>query len=216
MPIENIDRVTLYDETAVYSFLHDLFRYPTRDQWNWLNRDEVRTVMETLVQQYMPNDFRLSSIYPQNQAEYEETFIAMFEVGVPHPPCPLIETHWNKTEPVSNILHENILFFKAFGLRLKSMTEETSDHLRYQLEFYRYLSTMLLRALHTGRVGDTAAQLIQARRDYRRRHLANWIPLAADHIDGIAPDCWCSGWVRLLERCVAQQAEYDSPSNRMD
>src|SRR3989338_320194 len=118
---------TLTELVAIWSFLHDLFRFPDNNQWQWLHESRVKqawTVIRALVSAEMPNDMPL----PESFEVYEQDYISAFEVGTPQPPCPLIESHWNKRDAVPKILHENILFYRQFGLILRSTSSETADH----------------------------------------------------------------------------------------
>ncbi len=194
----------LFEESKIFLFFHDLFRYPTQEQWEWLNLHEVKMVMESLLREYEIHEAG-KNVYPKSYEDYEENFLRFFEVGTPHPPCPLIESHWNKNEPVPKILHENLMFYKAFGLQLKKDAEETADHLRFQLEFYSYLITLSLKKLRTGGSVEPLDQLLKARRDYLHRHLLNWIPAAAKRIKQAAPESFGTVWLHLLECCLAEQ-----------
>ena len=83
---------------------------------------------------------------PASFHSYEEQYVAAFEVGLPHAPVPLIESHHRRGEPVPRVLHENILFHRAFGLQIKEDSLESSDHLRYQLELLARLCELGARA----------------------------------------------------------------------
>jgi len=137
---------------------------------------------------------------PVSYEEYAEDYISTFEVGLPAPPCPLIESHWNKRDPVPKVLHENMLFYKQFGLELRSSSNETADHLRHQLEFMHHLCRTEAEAIATGQV-EYVDQYARARTDYTNRHLRFWIPLAHAAIDAIKPELWCTKWMDLLSRC---------------
>lgn len=159
---------------AAWSFVHDLFRAPDERQWKWLVSKEVvearRSLREALGLATGPD-----AGVPDSAAQYETEFIAAFDAGAPTPMIPLLESHYNKREPVPRILHENILFYSAFGLKLRDSAAETADHLKYQLEFVSYLYR-----LESGptAVGVGCSQIRTARREYVGRHLLSWLPAA--------------------------------------
>lgn len=196
----------LLEDSHTFAFLHDLFRYPTQEQWVWLNQPETEKALTALFQFYEIN-CSTDHHRPIGFDDYHQSFISLFEVGVPHPPCPLIESHWNKKEPTSTILHENLLFYRLFGLKLKAESEETSDHLRFQLEFYRRLLTLSVKAASDEESSDRLNQLKRARRDFLQRRLATWTPLAVDAAQTAAPASCYLYWLRMLDQSVARQLE---------
>lgn len=191
---ENTQTGQLQEEAALWKFMHDLFRSPAIEQWNWLYEDRTQKAWALLVQNtgaQVPETLP----FPSSPLEYEQDYIAFFEVGVPEPPCPLLESHWNKRDPLTKVLHENMLFYKQFGLQLRSSGHETADHLRHQLEFMRYLCGMEIKH------GPLAEQIALARQEYRIRHLSSWIPRAALHLESAAPGSWAAQWMSLLAAC---------------
>ncbi len=194
---ENMRLDSLQEEAALWRFLHDLFRSPSPKQWNWLHDRRTQEAwmllgreMGVTVPEPLP--------FPSSLLEYEQEYIAFFEVGIPEPPCPLLESHWNKRDPLTKILHENMLFYKQFGLQLRSSAYETADHLRHQLEFMRYLCVMEIKHV------PLAEQIALAREEYRIRHLLSWIPRAAFHLESVAPDSWAAHWMSLLSACCGR------------
>lgn len=202
-----IDKQEYVKESALFAFLHDLFRYPTQEQWEWLNRSEIQNVIDSLISVYFIHEKIHFHRYPNSLEEYEETFITLFEAGLPHPICPLIESHWNKKDPIPKILHENILFYHTFGLELKEEAKETADHLRFQLEFYSHLTKLLANEDYIDEMNDKTSQILQARTDYLHRHLLSWIPFAAQKLQDTATDSYFTLWMKLLERCVTEQSD---------
>jgi TorA maturation chaperone TorD len=204
---------------GAWLFVHDLFRSPDERQWEWLSSSDVLAARRRLGEAL---GVKPPEEWPASPRSYESEFIAAFDAGAPTPLIPLLESHYNKREPVPKILHENILFYSAFGLKLKDSAAETADHLRYQLEFVGYLYRLESRGdcepdrssgpsqpgqLATARAdADSLAhgcsQIRAARRDYVSRHLLSWLP-AACHKAANAP----FGWAREhlgLARALAE------------
>ena len=195
---------TLAELVAIWSFLHDLFRFPDDNQWQWLHEPRVKqawTVIRALVSAEMPNDMPL----PESFEVYEQDYISAFEVGTPEPPCPLIESHWNKRDAVPKILHENILFYRQFGLILRSMASETADHLRYQLEFNHYLCRMELEAYNNAKSDEILDSIRRGRKDFLDRHMNSWIPRAAQEYGSKYPGSWPAAWMTFLVACCTAQ-----------
>ncbi len=190
------------EEAAGWAYLHDLFRKPSPEQWEWLRSEPAQAAWRILAGQANMNDCPLLPV-PGAYEVYVTEFISTFEVGVPHPPCPLIESHWNKRAPVPKVLHENMLFYKQFGLELRSSANETADHLRHQLEFMHYLCRKEFEALTAGQF-ENAGQIARATSEYVARHLACWLPKAFSHLRDECPGLWCTHWMRLLSGMCQQ------------
>lgn len=163
---------------AAFSFTHELFRPAASEQYEWLIGETCAESWRYLTQAFPHFQDHLD--LPPAFGDFESRFIATFDVGVPAPPVPILESHYNKRDPLPKILHENILFYQQFGLRLSSASNESADHLRHQLEFVSYLFSLLARAEASSDPGtpDRAAQICQALEDYLSRHLLSWLPQA--------------------------------------
>lgn len=188
---------------AAFRFAHDLFRAPGAAQWAWLNSTETRadwarwTAAVELAAGTAPD-------LPDDPAAYETEFIAAFEAGVPNAPVPLIESHYNRRDPVPRLLHENILFYRAFGLQLKDSSAETSDHLRHQLEFVAWLLELEADRADDAEAGERRDQLRRGRAEYAARHLLSWLPRAVEKAEG-APRRWTPDYLTLAA-CLAELA----------
>ncbi len=196
----------LLEEAAIWQFMHHLFRLPDPSQWEWLGDPLTQRAWGLLASATEGVAAKLP--VPDDYAAHEVEYIAAFEVGAPSPPCPLIESHWNKDEPAPRILHENVLYYQGFGLELRSAQGETADHLRYQLEFLRHLCISEAEATDA----SVAEQFALGRRDFTARRLRTWVPLAASHIREIAPDAWYTHWVLLLESLIVTGDAGSQPS----
>ena len=200
-----IHRAELMEELTLWRFLHDLFRYPDAGTWVWLHEPRVAEAWQRM-QQLVPDGESPAGL-PATYHAYEEEYLAAFEVGMPYPRCPLIESHWNKRDPVPKVLHENILFYKRFGLQLRASANETADHLRHQLEFLAHLCALELDALNADDAENHAEQAAHARLDYLERHTGYWVPRATAFLRQEAPDSWPAAWMNVLEGACAWAME---------
>lgn len=115
-------------------------------------------------------------------SSYEAAYIALFEVGVPEPPVPLLESAHSRRAVPQEIVLDCVNFYDILGLRPSGSTFP-ADHLVTQLEF---LATV--RYLREHQAGSEGAQpLRRLERDFIERHLLNWLPVAQEKIDRIAP-----------------------------
>jgi DMSO reductase family type II enzyme chaperone len=200
----------LLEQAATWRYLHHLFRFPSPTQWSWLRGRETREAWRLLAARCKAPDTPAALRLRRSYVGYEQDFLSAFEVGAPNPPCPLIESHWNRRDPVPKVLHENMLFYKRFGLELRSSANETADHLRHQLEFLQYLCLMEARARADGSE-EIAAQTAWARTEYLERHVASWVPRAQEKLGQLAPRSWPATWMRLLSSCVEEWATASPP-----
>ncbi len=211
---------TAHDEellalAASFHYLHNLFRTPGPAQWEWLTSEECGAFWRALAEHLDVADGAEELGLPPDPSEYESQYIAAFEAGAPHPPVPLIESHHNHRDPVPRVLHENVLFYSAFGLRLRSGANETADHLRHQLEFVAHLLRLEAEdpALDEpaeapvcpatlAPANEKRDQIRRARREYLERHLSSWIPRAAE-IAADAPYPWVRRYLEMTREAVS-------------
>lgn len=195
--------------SAGFRFLHDLFRPVTREQFDWLQSEPVRKAWQGLAEAFgLQQAPRLP--LPAGYADFEQNYLATFDVGLPHPPCPLIESHWFPGEPGSKVQHENVLFYRHFGLKLRSAENEPPDHLRHQLEFMSHLAYLEKQALNQSGEQDRALQICRAQADFLDRHLGRWVPRAAAAIRKAGAPIWAQAWLEMLAawcRSVEADAE---------
>ena len=178
MSVNGSYRWSTVELATAFSFAHDLFLPPDPGQHSRLVGESCAASWRYLADVFPQLGDHLDM--PSEFSDFESRYIATFDVGVPTPQVPLLESHYNKRDPLPRILHENILFYQQFGLRLSSTSNESADHLRHQLEFVSYLLTLLARAeSHQDSVNrDQAGQIRRAINDYTSRHLLTWLPQA--------------------------------------
>lgn len=188
----------LQQKAAAWKFLHDLFRPPSTEQWKWLHATSTLQAWRLLAE-FNRGSRGLLSLLPLDYQAYQETFLAAFEVGEPHPPCPLMESHWIKSKPASALLHENLLFYSAFGLKLSGGKSETADFLSSQLEFMHYLGRLGFAAASDGD-RDRLSQIQRAEADFLNRHLLSWLSPAAERAKSEFSDEWPAALLGCLFR----------------
>ncbi len=111
---------------------------------------------------------------PRTLESLEVEYLAAFEVGAPHAPVPLNESHWIP-RPTSQVLAENARFYGAFDMKL-APGGELPDHLTSQLAFVEYLLWLLGSRESLGLPVDDQRWALG---DVVALHLASWVPAAA-------------------------------------
>jgi len=148
------------------------FGLPTPERYDWLCRPDLAVALESLWQSLgVPGEFPAPGRFDDYE-DYESTYIALFDVGVPEPPAPLLESAHNKAVPPQQTALENVDFYEVLGLK-HNPSQFAPDHLVTQLEF--------LAALSFARENSTEAanksNLDRLERDFLARHLLNWLPI---------------------------------------
>jgi DMSO reductase family type II enzyme chaperone len=161
------DRVDLY---RVFAFV---FGAPSADRFAWLQRPELPVWLAELWEN-LGGDGAFPGVTAfADYQDYESTYIALFEVGLPAPPVPLQESAHNDSIPAPQTVLENISFYEVLGLRVDS-ARYAPDHLVPQLEFLsavRYACEITPDA-------ENRARLAQLERDFLERHLLSWVSAA--------------------------------------
>jgi DMSO reductase family type II enzyme chaperone len=190
---------------AVYSFLRTALNKPSPAQHAWMQQPAFQQALEVLCDRFgvaCPEE----EAVPDEYAEFESRYIACFEVGLPTPPVALQASSYNRREPVPAVIHEHVLFYKRFKLRLPEDENESADHLLNELAFLLHLDDLLL----TGIMPEES--LAHARRDFLKRHLARWLPrAAADSEEKLLPAIYRT-LLFLLARAVEHDLELTSLS----
>ncbi|MCW5976798.1 MAG: molecular chaperone TorD family protein [Bryobacteraceae bacterium] len=132
---------------------------------------------------------------PPTLEELRVLYVRLFEAGAPHPACPLLESFYVPGRPPGDIVLENKLFYKHFGLSIQS--NAAPDHLLTQLEFLAWLDYCAA----SGNEGVEA--LAAARADYIQRHLAH-LPAAARRARAAGGDCYAQILDSLCEAAAGR------------
>ncbi len=167
-PVAEADPATLAEtRQTVYRFLLAALDKPTAAQHAWFAGPEFRASLERLCAAFAldPPAGELAAADP---AEHEARYLAWFEVGVPQPPVPLLASHYNRREPVPQVVREHLLFYRCFALRLAPGNIEPTDHLLNELTFLVRLDQLLRAGV------PNAGSVLRARRDFLDRQAAPW------------------------------------------
>ena len=165
-------------QTDLYRFFAFVFAPPTRACFNILSQPSAGTALGDLWKRLECEGKFPGFEWFTSYEQYESTYIALFDVGVPAPPVPLFESAHDKSYPAQELALENTYFYEVLGLK-SDPSRAVPDYLVTQLEFLaalRYTSENTSQEV-------TAAALIRAEAEFLERHLLNWVPMAKTKLD---------------------------------
>ena len=179
-PDENAVSSIDWQQNDLYRFFAVVFAPPTRECFDLLSQPGLPEALRNLWKQ-----LRCEGEYPgfewfATYEQYESTYIALFDVGIPEPRVPLFESAHDKTHPAQEIALENTYFYEVLGLK-SDPGRAVPDYLVTQLEF---LAALRYTCEHTWEEG-TAVSLARAEIEFLERHLLNWVPTAKVKLDRI-------------------------------
>jgi len=179
-PDENAVSSIDWQQNDLYRFFAVVFAPPTRECFDLLSQPGLPEALRNLWKQ-----LRCEGEYPgfewfATYEQYESTYIALFDVGIPEPPVPLFESAHDKTHPAQEIALENTYFYEVLGLK-SDPGRAVPDYLVSQLEF---LAALRYTCEHTSEE-STAVSLARAEAEFLERHLLNWVPTAKVKLDRI-------------------------------
>ncbi len=162
-----------WQQNDLYRFFAFVFAPPTRECFDLLTQLGMAEALQNLWKQ-----LRCDGEFPgfewfRSYEQYESTYIALFDVGIPEPPVPLFESAHDKTHPAQEIALENTYFYEILGLK-SDPGRAVPDYLVSQLEF---LAALRYTCEHTSEE-STAVSLARAETEFLERHLLNWLPAA--------------------------------------
>ncbi len=173
-------------------FFRFALKYPGAEQFDVFRKPQFAEGLREMWHDLLPDAASPEFEAPAALEDLEADYAGLFDVGAPHPPCPLVESHYVKNAPVSSVLLENKLFFLHFGFDHKD-GGDSPDHLLAQLEFLACLDYLLETAPESER---EALEL--GRREYLERHVLHWLPKAVQELDKTSPTVY-HPLLRLLE-----------------
>jgi DMSO reductase family type II enzyme chaperone len=160
-------------QNDLYRFFAFVFAPPTQECFRLLSQpalpEALRNLWQHLKCQREYPGFEWFASYEQ----YESTYIALFDVGMPEPPVPLFESAHDKTHPPQEIALENTYFYEVLGLK-SDPGRAVPDYLVTQLEF---LAALRYTCEQTSNESSSVS-LARAETEFLERHLLNWLPAA--------------------------------------
>ena len=133
---------------------------------------------------------------------FQSEYIRLFEVGPRgHALCPLHSGHYGRNRVKT--MEELVRFYNYFGLRITPGL--MPDHVTTELEFMHYLSDHEAEAGQTG--GDVESYQ-RAQRDFLKRHLNRWWPLALTAAQRQRPQRFYRSLMNLMLRFLAAERRH--------
>jgi DMSO reductase family type II enzyme chaperone len=169
----------------LYRFFAFVFSPPSPERFGSLVQPALKDSLSGLWQQLDCAGKFPNFAWFKSYEEYEATYIALFDVGIPEPPVPLFESAHDKTRPAQEIALENTWFYDALGLKWDSRCA-VPDYLISQLEFMAAVHYTLEHAQDSG----TSPSLGKLETDFIGRHMLNWIPTAAAKLNSVSPSAF--------------------------
>ncbi len=172
-PDENAATSIDWQQNDLYRFFAFVFAPPTHECFDLLLRPGLPEALRDLWKQLGCEGEYPGFEWFVSYDQYESTYIALFDVGIPEPPVPLFESAHDKTHPAQEIALENTYFYEVLGLK-SDPGRAVPDYLVTQLEF---LAALRYTCEHTSEE-STAVSLARAETEFLERHLLNWLPAA--------------------------------------
>jgi DMSO reductase family type II enzyme chaperone len=158
------------------------FSHPSAERFAWLSGKECRVLLEGLGHHHGDRLPHSAARRFHDYSSYESAYIALFEVGVPEPPVPLLESANSHRQVPQEIVLECVSFYDVLGLHPSGSVFPT-DHLVTQLEFLAVARYLREQANDTNK----AESLRRLERDFIARHLLNWLPVAQEKLETANP-----------------------------
>jgi DMSO reductase family type II enzyme chaperone len=177
-PAENAVNSIDWQQNDLYRFFAAVFAPPTHECFDLLSRPSLPEALRDLWKQLGCEGEYPGFEWFLGYDEYESTYIALFDVGIPEPPVPLFESAHDKTHPAQEIALENTYFYEVLGLK-SDPGRAVPDYLVTQLEF---LAALRYTCEHASEE-CTAVSLARAETEFLERHLLNWLPAARAKLD---------------------------------
>jgi TorA maturation chaperone TorD len=169
-------------ELDLYRVFALCFSHPSIERFDGLSGRECHELLKKLGHHHEDHMAVTANGRFPNYSSYESAYIALFEVGVPGPPVPLLESANSQRQVPQEIVLECVNFYDVLGLQ-PSGTVFPTDHLVTQLEFLA--ATRYLREQANDSNKETSLRHLE--RDFVERHLLNWLPVAQKKLEKANP-----------------------------
>jgi DMSO reductase family type II enzyme chaperone len=168
-----------------YRFFAFVFSSPSPERFETLAQPAFKASLCDLWQQLRCTGNFPHFVWFKSYEEYEVTYIALFDVGIPEPPVPLFESAHDKTRPAQDIALENTWFYDVLGLQWDARCA-VPDYLITQLEFLAAVHY----TLENARDANASRSLVRLETDFLGRHMLNWVPTAAAKLNNASPSAF--------------------------
>lgn len=187
------------EELDLYRLFAACFSPPSRERFAWFSGRDSSTLLMQLETKLEGRPRQHRSGRLSDYPSYEATYLALFEVGLPGPPVPLLESaHTSRAVPQEIVL-ECVNFYDVLGLH-PSQSAFPPDHLVTQLEFLAAVRYLREHEADPGR----AESLCRLERDFLTRHVLSWLPAAQKKLAKLDPPLF-PFLLRLLCAYVREQ-----------
>jgi TorA maturation chaperone TorD len=189
------------EEIDWYRFFAYLIGPPTRERFGRITQPGLQATIANLWEGMACTGDLPRNVMFGSFEHYEACYIAVFDVGAPEPPVPLLESFYHNTVPAQHTVLENAWFYDVIKLRTAASIS-SPDHLLSQLEFcasVRYLE-------ETCSEEPQRHTLCRLERDFIDRHLLTWIPTALAKLQELGPPVF-PAWFALLVRFLRCRLE---------
>jgi TorA maturation chaperone TorD len=166
------------DQIDLFRLFAQCFGQPSRECFAWLSGEDSRNLWNQFGRHLGVAVKLIRADSFSDYSSYEAAYLALFEIGVPQPPVPLLESAHSKRAVPQEIVLECVNFYDVLGLR-PSGSIFPADHLVTQLEF---LAAVRYVREHQSD-SQKAEPLRRLEREFVERHLLNWLPVVQEKID---------------------------------
>ncbi len=187
-------------DVDLYRVFAYVFGLPARERFDWLSRPDSQAALALLCEEYgvsAPSGPRVFARY----ADYEAAYLSLFEVGLPEPAVPLLESSHHRAVPPQQIVLDCVNFYAVLGLRQQG-SSYPADHLVTQLEFLAAARF----AREAAADAEKRSELLRLERDFIGRHLLIWLPRAVAKLEKLDPPLF-PPLLRLVHAFLAKRGE---------
>jgi len=197
--------------SQLYALLAAGFRYPSAEMFEAFRAGSYQSELMDCVQR-LPHLAMLSTPVPVEPGtpyqEFENQYVACFEVGSPEPPCPPYEGIYRGGERTQFMLRVSS-FYKHFGLAMnheEGGVREVPDHISAELEFMHFLTFKQTQASEEG-TEDLLQGYLLAQKDFLQQQMSQWLPAFAEKLETACPIPFYVALGRLVSDVVAAELE---------
>lgn len=174
---QTVKRELGWEQVDLYRFFANTLAEPGAERFAWFRQPGFAEGLADLWARLECDGGFPPFEFFTDAGEYESTYIALFDVGVPEPPVPLLESAHYRSVPAQQTALENTSFYEVLGLKVDP-ARTAPDHLLTQLEFLSVARYLRENATNE----ESRTSLAQLEKDFLQRHLLNWVPAAREKL----------------------------------